>query len=105
MTSDMVCVCVHLVWICRKENLVVKFNVLVTTYEVAITDVAELGAIPWQFLVVDEGHRLKNKSAKLCEVSWHWLTSFLGCTALLYCILCRADLIIICLTFSLSCRL
>jgi chromodomain-helicase-DNA-binding protein 7 len=47
---------------------VVKFNVMVTSYEVVIQDIEELSKLPWQFLIVDEGHRLKNKSAKLLDV-------------------------------------
>eukprot|EP00808_Paulinella_micropora_P023964 g38931.t1 len=45
----------------------VKVNVLVTTYEVATADITELAALKFCYLVVDEGHRLKNKSNKLLE--------------------------------------
>jgi chromodomain-helicase-DNA-binding protein 1 len=41
-----------------------KFNVLVTTYENINID-PFLGNIAWQFLAVDEAHRLKNKDAML----------------------------------------
>ncbi|KAJ9475213.1 Chromo domain-containing protein 1 [Pseudozyma hubeiensis] len=44
-----------------------KFNVLVTTYEFILKDRAELGHIKWQFLAVDEAHRLKNSDAQLYE--------------------------------------
>lgn len=43
----------------------VKFQVLITTYETIIADVEELLQIFWEQIIVDEGHRLKNKNAKL----------------------------------------
>ncbi|KAG4047419.1 Chromodomain-helicase-DNA-binding protein 6 [Phytophthora cactorum] len=44
-----------------------RFNILVTTYEVAIKDIAVLSKIRWRCLVVDEAHRLKNQSSRLVE--------------------------------------
>eukprot|EP00736_Rhodelphis_marinus_P006316 Rmarinus@m.22515 len=44
-----------------------KFNTLVTTYETIISDMSVLNKIPWQIIVVDEAHRLKNYSSKLAE--------------------------------------
>ncbi|KAL2629360.1 hypothetical protein R1flu_014046 [Riccia fluitans] len=42
-----------------------KFNVMLTTYEMVIQDSSQLRAVPWEVLVVDEGHRLKNSESKL----------------------------------------
>ncbi|KAE9112912.1 Chromodomain-helicase-DNA-binding protein 6 [Phytophthora fragariae] len=49
----------------RKKSY--RFNILVTTYEVAIKDIAVLSKIHWRCLVVDEAHRLKNQSSRLVE--------------------------------------
>lgn len=37
-----------------------KFNVLITHYDLIIRDKAFLRKTHWHYLVVDEGHRLKN---------------------------------------------
>jgi SNF2 family DNA or RNA helicase len=44
-----------------------KFNVLVTTYEVLLSDNSELQNILWRVVVIDEAHRLKNKNCKMLE--------------------------------------
>jgi chromodomain-helicase-DNA-binding protein 1 len=44
-----------------------KLNVLLTTYELTLRDAAELGTIKWQYLMVDEAHRLKNSESQLYE--------------------------------------
>lgn len=40
-----------------------KFHVLLTSYELINIDVATLGSIEWEILVVDEAHRLKNNQS------------------------------------------
>ncbi|OIT02582.1 chd3-type chromatin-remodeling factor pickle, partial [Nicotiana attenuata] len=42
-----------------------KFDVLLTSYEMINLDSASLKPIKWECMIVDEGHRLKNKDSKL----------------------------------------
>ncbi|KAI0888735.1 SNF2 family N-terminal domain-containing protein [Annulohypoxylon maeteangense] len=42
-----------------------RFPVVCTSYEMVLRDRASLSKIDWAFIVVDEGHRMKNADAKL----------------------------------------
>lgn len=42
-----------------------KFPVVLTTYDIIMKDRPHLTRYPWGFIVVDEGHRLKNMDCKL----------------------------------------
>ena len=46
-----------------------RFEVIITTYELVLKDAEILGDIPWNYLVVDEAHRLKNNDSALYQVS------------------------------------
>lgn len=52
----------------KKDKRPFKFNVLLTTYEMVIADASQLRSIPWEVLIVDEGHRLKNTGSKLVQL-------------------------------------
>ena len=44
-----------------------KFPVVCTSYEICMRDKKYLASYPWKFIVVDEGHRLKNFNCKLVK--------------------------------------
>eukprot|EP00095_Tigriopus_kingsejongensis_P009239 maker-scaffold495_size155559-snap-gene-0.32 protein:Tk09239 transcript:maker-scaffold495_size155559-snap-gene-0.32-mRNA-1 annotation:"homeotic gene" len=52
-----------------------KFNVLVTTYEYVIKDKAMLSKIRWKYMIIDEGHRMKNHHCKLTQILNTFYTS------------------------------
>lgn len=45
-----------------------KFNCLLTTYEYIMKDKALLSKIRWKYMIIDEGHRMKNHHCKLTQV-------------------------------------
>ncbi|CAF0803284.1 unnamed protein product [Didymodactylos carnosus] len=45
-----------------------KFNVLLTTYEYIIKDKAMLSKLKWRYMIIDEGHRMKNHHCKLTQI-------------------------------------
>ena len=45
-----------------------KLNVLLTTYEYIIKDKAVLSKLRWKYMIIDEGHRMKNHHCKLTQV-------------------------------------
>ncbi|MQL75940.1 hypothetical protein Taro_008326 [Colocasia esculenta] len=49
----------------QKRGKRIKFDVLLTSYEMINMDAGYLKAINWECVIVDEGHRLKNKDSKL----------------------------------------
>ena len=44
-----------------------RFPVVLTTYDIIMKDRVHLTRYPWGFIVVDEGHRLKNMDCKLMQ--------------------------------------
>ncbi|KAI0520811.1 SNF2 family N-terminal domain-containing protein [Xylaria bambusicola] len=49
----------------QKGSPTQRFPVVCTSYEMVLRDRAALSKIDWAFIVVDEGHRMKNADAKL----------------------------------------
>ncbi len=44
-----------------------KFEVVLTTFEMVIAQPEPLRRVRWAYLVVDEGHRLKNRHSRVLE--------------------------------------
>lgn len=44
-----------------------KWNVCLTTYEYIMKDKSDLNRFPWQYIVVDEGHKMKNPRSKFAQ--------------------------------------
>ncbi|WZH42875.1 SNF2 family N-terminal domain-containing protein [Fusarium acuminatum] len=44
-----------------------KFPVVCTSYEMVLRDQHNLSKINWEFIIIDEGHRMKNAEAKLFQ--------------------------------------
>uniref|UniRef100_A0A671Y5X8 Chromodomain helicase DNA binding protein 8 n=1 Tax=Sparus aurata TaxID=8175 RepID=A0A671Y5X8_SPAAU len=54
----------------EKEHLIpgaYKFDALITTFEMILSDCPELREISWRCVIIDEAHRLKNRNCKLLD--------------------------------------
>jgi SWI/SNF-related matrix-associated actin-dependent regulator of chromatin subfamily A member 5 len=45
-----------------------KFDVVITTYEMAIREKAAFKQFNWRYLIIDEAHRIKNEKSVLSMV-------------------------------------
>ena len=63
----------------RSGDRAFKFDVLITTYEIALKDSSLLRNIEWSQLMVDEAHRLKNDESALYKelVTWNFRSKLL----------------------------
>ena len=52
-----------------------RFNVLMTTYEYIMRDKSALKRIKWQYVIVDEGHRMKNAQSKFAQILGNQVTN------------------------------
>ena len=58
--------------IIRKHN----FEVLITTYEMCLIEKSILKRIKWVYLIIDEGHRIKNEESSLSILLREFSTQF-----------------------------
>ena len=58
-----------------RSNRKIKFNVVLTTYEIVLKDKDELGNLKWAVLMVDEAHRLKNADSLLYKTLYDFDTN------------------------------
>ena len=71
----------------RSSGRLYKFEALITTFELVLKDAATLGRVKWNYLMVDEAHRLKNHESALYQVrnygkmqeSWDNIPEFTLC--------------------------
>lgn len=61
----------------REKIVHQKFNVLLTTYEYMMNkhDRPKLSKMHWHYIIIDEGHRIKNASCKLNAELKHYQSS------------------------------
>jgi len=52
---------------CEEVDDKPMMNVVVTSYEIAMNDRSAFSSIMWRYIVVDEGHRLKNMNCRLIK--------------------------------------
>ena len=71
--------------------------IIITSYEIVIRDKAFLSKFHWKFLIIDEGHRLKNLNCKLIQElkklsrsvrCWLACLTCLTCSICLTCLTC-----------------
>lgn len=58
----------HVRRILQNQMKATKFNVLLTTYEYIIKDKSVLAKVPFKYMIIDEGHRMKNHHCKLTQI-------------------------------------
>lgn len=72
----------------------VKVHVLVTSYESVLLELGELKRLEWEVLIVDEGHRLKNRESRLFQVGGRcvWLSELQLPWYIKHALLCKCNI-------------
>jgi len=48
------------------------YDLILTTYEIAIIDKSSLTKLKYEYLIIDEAHRIKNEKSKLANVNYYY---------------------------------
>ncbi|MBW0499315.1 hypothetical protein O181_039030 [Austropuccinia psidii MF-1] len=54
--------------LCQGKILTQDFNVVLTTYELCLREKSTLKKIAWEYIVIDEAHRIKNVDSMLSQI-------------------------------------
>uniref|UniRef100_A0A0K0FFE1 Chromodomain-helicase-DNA-binding protein 6 (inferred by orthology to a human protein) n=1 Tax=Strongyloides venezuelensis TaxID=75913 RepID=A0A0K0FFE1_STRVS len=49
----------------KSKKNIAKFDVIITTFEMVVSDCSSLSQIPYRIAIIDEAHRLKNRNCRL----------------------------------------
>lgn len=61
----------------REELLVAgKFDVCVTSFEMAIKEKSTLRRFTWRYIIIDEAHRIKNENSLLSKTMRQYSTNY-----------------------------
>lgn len=52
----------------RDRLMTCDFDVLITSYEIVLREKAALRKVAWQYIVIDEAHRIKNENSSLSQI-------------------------------------
>lgn len=58
----------HRANIVKNKLLTCDFDVLITSYEIVLREKSYLQRFAWQYIVIDEAHRIKNESSSLSQI-------------------------------------
>lgn len=54
--------------ICQERILTQDFEVCLTTYEICLREKSSLKKVAWEYIVIDEAHRIKNVDSMLSQI-------------------------------------
>uniref|UniRef100_A0AC35TTL7 Chromatin-remodeling complex ATPase chain Iswi n=1 Tax=Rhabditophanes sp. KR3021 TaxID=114890 RepID=A0AC35TTL7_9BILA len=52
----------------KNRILTLDFDIVATTYEMILKTITQLKKIKWEYVIIDEAHRIKNEKSKLSEM-------------------------------------
>ena len=49
------------------DDATYRSNIVITTYEFTLRDRSKLAKVDWKYVVMDEAHRIKDRTSKLAD--------------------------------------